>query len=284
VDETGDMPWLEHTICTPLTERDTRRLERELRRPLPPALRALYRDCTRGVNLLGHDLSIYGFRTGLLPDPYDLATETLVVPDGAGADDVFFGSVGPENAMLYLDADERVHLSALHATRPLRSWDDLGQFLVSILEEGLRCWDAEGRRVADLPLPEDTSEPAPPAHRPLHVPEGYEARAGEVRELLADAPDTIEHDEVTYELVEPDELGDMQVGYSVTEDGRSLTGDADGDWRPTWIVIGTEELTGDPLFVDLDTPHLAVYTAMHGMGDWDPDQLVDALGAALRRR
>src|SRR3712207_5749495 len=70
VDETGDMPWLEHTICTPLTERDTRRLERELRRPLPPALRALYRDCTRGVNLLGHDLSIYGFRTGLLPDPY----------------------------------------------------------------------------------------------------------------------------------------------------------------------------------------------------------------------
>jgi hypothetical protein len=71
-------------------------------------------------------------------------------------------------------------------------------------------------------------------------------------------------------LFHADALVDAQVGYSVTESGESLTGDKEGDWLPSWFVIGGEDLCGDPLFVDLANPDLPVVTAPHGEGDWHP--------------
>jgi hypothetical protein len=78
------------------------------------------------------------------------------------------------------------------------------------------------------------------------------------------------------ELYAPAELEAGQVGYSVDVEGRSLIG-GDGGWRAEWVVIGIETLLGDPIFVDVTTPQLPVFTAMHGMGKWDPELIADSL-------
>ena len=72
-------------------------------------------------------------------------------------------------------------------------------------------------------------------------------------------------------LVPPGELDAAQVGYRVAPDGADLTGEADGDWRAEWLVVGHDELAGDPLFVDTRDPALPVYTAVHGEGAWEPE-------------
>jgi hypothetical protein len=41
-------------------------------------------------------------------------------------------------------------------------------------------------------------------------------------------------------------------------------------WQETWLVIGFDEMCGDPIFVDLAKPEYPVYTAMYGTGQWDP--------------
>ncbi len=38
----------------------------------------------------------------------------------------------------------------------------------------------------------------------------------------------------------------------------------------SWLVIGYEELCGDPFFVDLNEKELPVFTAAHGEGAWNP--------------
>jgi hypothetical protein len=83
-------------------------------------------------------------------------------------------------------------------------------------------------------------------------------------------------------LLDEDEIQGGQEGYSVDPQGRSLVGEAEGDWRRSWLVIGTEQTTGDPLFIDLEKPLLPVYTAMHGMGDWQPEPVADSADAFLR--
>ena len=72
-----------------------------------------------------------------------------------------------------------------------------------------------------------------------------------------------------------------QVGYSVMSSGESLTGDGDGDgdgdWHPHWIVIGYEELCGDPIFIDAACDGFPVYTAPHGEGRWDAEPIAVSL-------
>jgi hypothetical protein len=75
----------------------------------------------------------------------------------------------------------------------------------------------------------------------------------------------------------PDELGRAQIGYRVDTKGRDLTGRGKKDWSPTWIVVSTDEDLGDPLFVDVSDDKLPVLTAMHGQGDWAPDEVADSL-------
>jgi hypothetical protein len=72
-------------------------------------------------------------------------------------------------------------------------------------------------------------------------------------------------------------LTDAQLGHSVDANGKSLTGLEQADWRSSWIVIGYESLCGDPLFIDPDSHGFPVYTAAHGMGEWDPDLIASSL-------
>ena len=71
------------------------------------------------------------------------------------------------------------------------------------------------------------------------------------------------------------ELVEGQKGYSVDPNGKILTGEKDGDWKKSWLVIGHEELCGDPIFVDLDLEHLPVFTAIHGIGSWNETLIAD---------
>jgi hypothetical protein len=73
-----------------------------------------------------------------------------------------------------------------------------------------------------------------------------------------------------------DELDEAQVGYAVDPSGNTLVGAEDGDWRESWLVIGGEDLVGDPLFVDLSVEGFPVYTAAHGEGSWEPERIADS--------
>jgi hypothetical protein len=102
-----------------------------------------------------------------------------------------FGSWGDDNNLRYLHADDdRGHPSGLKSVSPLRRWAGLGEFLVSTLEEYLSCWDAGGRRVGTLPIPEEVAEPIATPRRELSVPSDLIDRVEQLREALSEAPET----------------------------------------------------------------------------------------------
>src|SRR5258705_4657860 len=72
------------------------------------------------------------------------------------------------------------------------------------------------------------------------------------------------------------ELKDAQVGYSVSDSGVPFTGEQEGNWRDSWFVIGYEDFSGDPLFVDIAKPEFPVFTAGHGEGDWSPTMIASS--------
>jgi hypothetical protein len=73
------------------------------------------------------------------------------------------------------------------------------------------------------------------------------------------------------------ELEAAQVGYSVSPQGENLIGNAEGEWRENWLVIGYEDLCGDPIFIDTKAAGFPVYTAIHGEGSWKPNSIADSL-------
>src|SRR5215471_7296415 len=75
------------------------------------------------------------------------------------------------------------------------------------------------------------------------------------------------------------EMDEGQVGYSRAQDDRSFCDEAEGSWKPEWIVIGRDTLLGDPLILDTSHPDLQVTTAMHGEGSWEPQLLAKSLKA-----
>jgi hypothetical protein len=77
-------------------------------------------------------------------------------------------------------------------------------------------------------------------------------------------------------LVDVDQLPGAQVGYAVDPAGESLAGEGDGDWRAEWLVVGYEDLNGDPLFADTSVDDWPVYTAAHGEGAWEPVRIADS--------
>ena len=274
--------WLRHTVYEPLDEAELGAREHTIERPLPNTLRRFYSGCANGVELLGNDVTLYGFRRGLLLDPFDLEVETIQRPADALARHAFFGSWGDANNLLYLDADDdRIHLAGVKSVSPLRTWESLGEFLVTTLEAYLSCWDAAGRRVGTVPVPEEVAEAVPAPLRELAVPSDLVERAHIVRAALAEAPGRLRAGDGLFELLSPDQLGEMQVGFGVGPDGQDLSGEKPGDWRASWLVIGLEEDLGDPLIVDLADPNAPVYTAVHGAGSWDPQPVAPSLRKLL---
>jgi hypothetical protein len=72
------------------------------------------------------------------------------------------------------------------------------------------------------------------------------------------------------ELYGAEEIGQNQIGYSISTDGVSLVGTREGDWKNEWLVIGRETCCGDPIFIDTSGPEFPVYTAADGEGSWNP--------------
>lgn len=83
-------------------------------------------------------------------------------------------------------------------------------------------------------------------------------------------------------LYAAEELDEAQLGYARHPDGTSLVGSEPGGWRETWVVIGHETACGDPIFVDTSDEAFPVFTAMHGVGEWNPDQVAMSYDAFLQ--
>ncbi|HDR7794597.1 TPA: hypothetical protein QCY19_003240 [Bacillus luti] len=86
-----------------------------------------------------------------------------------------------------------------------------------------------------------------------------------------------ESEPMTIELFNSDEIEEGQLGYSLDEEGQSLIGSAEGDWKEGWIVIGIDSYLGDPIFVDSNDENCPVYTAMHAEGQWEPECIVERI-------
>ena len=96
-------------------------------------------------------------------------------------------------------------------------------------------------------------------------------------QLLTRVPSNVAFGYSSVSICQPSELPNRQVGYSVHPDGTTLSGDGDGDWHRTWLVIGDEGECGDPIFIDKAAPGYPVYTAWHGQGRWDPKPIAISL-------
>jgi hypothetical protein len=70
------------------------------------------------------------------------------------------------------------------------------------------------------------------------------------------------------------EIQQGQIGYRIAPDGRSLVGP--GAWEQQWMVIGHDDLCGDPIFVDVTKPELPVFTASHGQGLWEAELIAQS--------
>ena len=73
----------------------------------------------------------------------------------------------------------------------------------------------------------------------------------------------------------------VEVRGAVDDD---LTGDAPGQWRPLWLVVGEEEYGLNALLVDLDNPRLPVLVAAEDADGWAPVEAAtscEALAALL---
>ncbi|MCG7562344.1 hypothetical protein [Pseudoalteromonas sp. McH1-42] len=84
-----------------------------------------------------------------------------------------------------------------------------------------------------------------------------------------------------FSIADESDIKDFQLGYSVHPDGSALSGPREGDWQSSWIVIGTDTEVGDPFFVDTSDSALPVYTAMHGMGEWNRELVSTSLCSFL---
>jgi len=95
--------------------------------------------------------------------------------------------------------------------------------------------------------------------------------------MLESIPSEVSLGYGTIRLYRAPEIQALQIGYSVSPTGEPLTGDRQGDWSTEWIVIGNEELNGDPIFIDTSKEGFPVYTAIHGEGEWNAKQIAVSL-------
>jgi hypothetical protein len=72
------------------------------------------------------------------------------------------------------------------------------------------------------------------------------------------------------DLAPAGELDAAQLGYGIVPEGHET------DWQPHWVVIGHEGRCGDPIFIDTSDELFPVYTAAHGMGEWDPELIASS--------
>jgi hypothetical protein len=101
-------------------------------------------------------------------------------------------------------------------------------------------------------------------------------------ENLLDTINSIQFKEVslgyrTVTIFPSQDLNEAQLGYSIDYDGQLLSGMGEGDWRSSWLVIGNEDETGDPIFIDTEDEQFPVYSAFHGQGNWEAYKIAASL-------
>ena len=96
-----------------------------------------------------------------------------------------------------------------------------------------------------------------------------------IKNFLADTHDvSLGYSEINF--IQPENLDEEQIGYSVDAHNNSLITGNDGDWQEEWLVIANDEL-GDPIFVDVSSPNLTVLSSQHGEGTWEPFVIANSL-------
>lgn len=53
-----------------------------------------------------------------------------------------------------------------------------------------------------------------------------------------------------------------QIGYSIDKNGANITSSQQGSWQRNWLVIAKDTELADPYFVEVNSTHLPVYTAV----------------------
>ncbi|MDG1751887.1 MAG: hypothetical protein P8I03_09545 [Thalassotalea sp.] len=53
-----------------------------------------------------------------------------------------------------------------------------------------------------------------------------------------------------------------QVGFSIDKNGANISGNSEGTWQRTWVVVAKDTELADPYYVDLNDENLTVYTAI----------------------
>lgn len=113
----------------------------------------------------------------------------------------------------------------------------------------------------------DERRPTRPVERFVEVRAGVSRRGAVIGRL-------------EFVLFEVEELAEGQIGYGVGADDEDLTGDAPGQWRPLWLVVGEESWSGDTLLVDLEDEGLAVLVAVEDEEGWgEPVEAASSLPA-----
>ena len=96
-----------------------------------------------------------------------------------------------------------------------------------------------------------------------------------IHEILAALP-SIDIGYGGFTFFASEELEKAQVGYSIDSRKNSILKGTEGEWQKEWIVIGLDDLVGDPIFVDTKTTDLVVMTAEHA-AEWNPYPIADSL-------
>ncbi|MDL2285024.1 hypothetical protein LJC19_07795 [Oxalobacter sp. OttesenSCG-928-P03] len=109
---------------------------------------------------------------------------------------------------------------------------------------------------------------------------GMEKVTPELQRLIEEIPEM--HAALQIEFADPARLFDMQLGYGVDVTGKDLSGTGKGEWHPAWVVFGYDY--GDPVFVDTreEARGFPVYTAEHGTGNWEPQEIAGTLAGFIR--
>jgi hypothetical protein len=171
---------------------------------------------------------------------------------------LFLGSRGSAGEWCFFEASDagcRVGTTPREEFSPTKYWPDFWTWLLEEVRwlEGL--FDENGH-----PIAQDN----PYCERPSMT-------SGLATGLPDNANLTVSLGYMALTLFRKDALPDAQMGYSLDPDGNDLTGPERGDWRANWLVIGYEDLCGDPIFIDAGSPGFPVYTAAQGIGHWRPE-------------
>ena len=119
-------------------------------------------------------------------------------------------------------------------------------------------------------------------HQKLRICRRYRAFLAECDPLSVEVVTPAER----IQLLPSSELEQAQVGYCLSAPGMLIPAPTPTGWRPSWVIIATSSLLGDPYFLDTANPDAEgdcpVYTAMSGTDTWQPRLCASTFALFLR--